>query len=183
MFDLDTFLTTSVVDVNATDIRFQDSRTGEVFQRTIFRPGKREERDDSDSPAAIETKTASLSKEATAFATVSMSVGFTPRKRKRDSRQSVSRSALEASSSSLARTSAFAAVRLFSRIRTPRRRRAIALAMWPVPMNPTVVFVAFPMQNPVYLNASLRMVSIFATSKKSSAGSAMSTGTPASLLP
>ena len=40
MFDLDTFLTTSVVDVNATDIRFQDSRTGEVFQRTIFRPGK-----------------------------------------------------------------------------------------------------------------------------------------------
>ena len=40
MFSLDQFLTTSVVDVNATDIRFQDARTGEIFNRTIFRPGK-----------------------------------------------------------------------------------------------------------------------------------------------
>ena len=40
MFDLEKFLTTSVVDVNATDIRFQDARTGEIFSRTIFRPGQ-----------------------------------------------------------------------------------------------------------------------------------------------
>ena len=40
MFDMEKFLTTSVCDVNATDIRFQDSRTGEIFSRTIFRPGK-----------------------------------------------------------------------------------------------------------------------------------------------
>ena len=40
MFSLDQFLTSSVVDINATDIRFQDSRTGEIFNRTIFRPGK-----------------------------------------------------------------------------------------------------------------------------------------------
>lgn len=40
MFDLENFLTTSPIEVNATDIRFQDSRTGEVFSRTIFRPGK-----------------------------------------------------------------------------------------------------------------------------------------------
>lgn len=40
MFDLNKFLTTSPIEVNATDIRFQDSRTGEVFTRTIFRPGK-----------------------------------------------------------------------------------------------------------------------------------------------
>ena len=38
MFDLENFLTTSPIEVNATDIRFQDSRTGEVFSRTIFRP-------------------------------------------------------------------------------------------------------------------------------------------------
>ena len=40
MFDIDKFLTESVVDVNATDIRFQDARTGEIFKRTIYRPGK-----------------------------------------------------------------------------------------------------------------------------------------------
>lgn len=40
MFDLEKFLTTSPIDVNATDIRFQDTRTGEVYNRTIFRPGK-----------------------------------------------------------------------------------------------------------------------------------------------
>lgn len=40
MFDLDNFLTTSPIDVSATNIRFQDSRTGEVYTRTIFRPVK-----------------------------------------------------------------------------------------------------------------------------------------------
>jgi hypothetical protein len=40
MFDIEKFLTETVVDVNATDIRFQDARTGEVYTRTIFRPGK-----------------------------------------------------------------------------------------------------------------------------------------------
>ena len=40
MFDIDKFLTTSVMEVNATRIRFQDSRTGEMFDRTIYRPGK-----------------------------------------------------------------------------------------------------------------------------------------------
>lgn len=40
MFDIDKFLTSSPIDVNATDIRFQDSRSGEVFTRTIYRPGK-----------------------------------------------------------------------------------------------------------------------------------------------
>lgn len=40
MFDIDKFLTESVVDVNATDIRFQDARTGEIYSRTIYRPGK-----------------------------------------------------------------------------------------------------------------------------------------------
>lgn len=40
MFDIDTFLTTSSIDVSATSIRFQDSRTGEVYNRTIFRPVK-----------------------------------------------------------------------------------------------------------------------------------------------
>ena len=40
MFDLDSFLTTSPIEVNATNIRFQDARTGEVYNRTIFRPGK-----------------------------------------------------------------------------------------------------------------------------------------------
>lgn len=40
MFDLDKFLTTSMAEVNATNIRFKDARTGEVFSRTIFRPGK-----------------------------------------------------------------------------------------------------------------------------------------------
>ena len=39
MFDIDKFLTTSTVSVNATAIRFQDARTGETFNRTIFRPG------------------------------------------------------------------------------------------------------------------------------------------------
>lgn len=41
MFDIDEFLTSSVVDVNATDIRFRDARTGEEYRRTIFRPGKK----------------------------------------------------------------------------------------------------------------------------------------------
>ena len=40
MFNLDQFLTSTVCDVNATDIRFQDARTGEVFTKTIFRPGR-----------------------------------------------------------------------------------------------------------------------------------------------
>lgn len=40
MFDLEKFLTTSPIDVSATNIRFQDSRTGEVYIRTIFRPVK-----------------------------------------------------------------------------------------------------------------------------------------------
>ena len=40
MFDLEKFLTTSPIEVNATNIRFRDSRTGEIFNRTIFRPGK-----------------------------------------------------------------------------------------------------------------------------------------------
>ncbi len=41
MFDIDEFLTTSAVDVNATEIRFKDNRSGEVLTRTIYRPGKR----------------------------------------------------------------------------------------------------------------------------------------------
>jgi len=40
MFDLENFLTTSPIEVNATNIRFQDNRTGEVMTRTIYRPGK-----------------------------------------------------------------------------------------------------------------------------------------------
>ena len=40
MFDLNKFLTTSPIEVNATNIRFTDSRTGETFSRTIFRPGR-----------------------------------------------------------------------------------------------------------------------------------------------
>lgn len=40
MFDLEKFLTTSPIDVNATNIRFRDARTGEEFSRVIFRPGK-----------------------------------------------------------------------------------------------------------------------------------------------
>lgn len=40
MFDIDDFLMTTPIEVNATDIRFRDSRTGEVLTRTIFRPGK-----------------------------------------------------------------------------------------------------------------------------------------------
>ena len=40
MFNLEKFLTTSPIDVNATNIRFQDSRSGEIYNRTIFRPGK-----------------------------------------------------------------------------------------------------------------------------------------------
>ena len=40
MFDIEKFLTTSPIDVNATSIRFQDSRTGEIYNRTIYRPGK-----------------------------------------------------------------------------------------------------------------------------------------------
>ena len=40
MFNLDKFLTTSPINVTAKNIRFQDSRTGEVFNRVIYRPGK-----------------------------------------------------------------------------------------------------------------------------------------------
>ena len=40
MFEIEKFLTSSIIEVNATDIRFQDARTGEVFTRTIFRPGR-----------------------------------------------------------------------------------------------------------------------------------------------
>lgn len=40
MFDIDKFLTSSPIAVNATAIRFQDARTGEVFTRTIYRPGR-----------------------------------------------------------------------------------------------------------------------------------------------
>lgn len=38
-FDIDEFLTTSEISVNATAIRFKDTRTGEVFKRTVYRPG------------------------------------------------------------------------------------------------------------------------------------------------
>ena len=41
MFDIDEFLTSTPLDVNASNIRFKDNRTGEVLNRTIFRPGKR----------------------------------------------------------------------------------------------------------------------------------------------
>ena len=40
MFSLDQFLTTTPWEVNATRIRFQDCRTGEIYERTIFRPGQ-----------------------------------------------------------------------------------------------------------------------------------------------
>ena len=40
MFDLEEFLTSSDMDVNATDIRFRDMRSGEEYCRTIFRPGR-----------------------------------------------------------------------------------------------------------------------------------------------
>lgn len=40
MFNLDNFLTTSPINVTAKNIRFQDSRTGEVFNRVIYRPGR-----------------------------------------------------------------------------------------------------------------------------------------------
>ncbi len=39
MFDLNKFLTTSLIDVNATDITFKDMRTGQTMKRTIYRPG------------------------------------------------------------------------------------------------------------------------------------------------
>ena len=40
MFDIEKFMTTSEMEVNATSIRFHDERTGEVFTRTIFRLGR-----------------------------------------------------------------------------------------------------------------------------------------------
>lgn len=40
MFDLEKFLTTSPIEVNATNIRIQDMRTGEILTKTIYRPGK-----------------------------------------------------------------------------------------------------------------------------------------------
>lgn len=41
MFDIDDFLTSTEIDVNATEIRFKDNRTGDVMTRTVYRPGKR----------------------------------------------------------------------------------------------------------------------------------------------
>jgi len=40
MFDLDSFLTTSAIEVNSTNIRIQDARTGEILNKKIYRPGK-----------------------------------------------------------------------------------------------------------------------------------------------
>ena len=39
MFDLDKFLTSTICEVNATDITFKDMRTGQTIRRTIYRPG------------------------------------------------------------------------------------------------------------------------------------------------
>lgn len=39
MFSLEKFLTTTPLEVNATDITFKDMRTGETMRRTIYRPG------------------------------------------------------------------------------------------------------------------------------------------------
>ena len=41
MFDLDRFLTTTPISVNATNIRFTDNRSGKVYSRVIYRPGIR----------------------------------------------------------------------------------------------------------------------------------------------
>ena len=39
MFDLDKFLTSTICEVNATDITFKDMRSGKTYRRTIYRPG------------------------------------------------------------------------------------------------------------------------------------------------
>jgi len=39
MFDLEKFLTSTPLEVNAQEITFKDMRTGQTFKRTIYRPG------------------------------------------------------------------------------------------------------------------------------------------------
>lgn len=40
MFDLDDLMTTTDYDICVTEVTLKDMRSGETFNRTIFRPGK-----------------------------------------------------------------------------------------------------------------------------------------------